>query len=119
MHFVKTIVSLFALSSFAVAHIGDADLERRDVAKIAHEEYLMARDEYIEKRDLFRRVCFQPLVSFIFSFSPSNIAQFASKGTCGATKGSGKLCYKGGRACGPCPPLAVAGQFCFCNRLSS
>ncbi|CAI6100592.1 unnamed protein product [Clonostachys chloroleuca] len=95
MHFVKTIVSLFALSSFAVAHIGDADLERRDVAEIAHEEYLMARDEYIEKRDLFRR--------------------FASKGTCRATKGSGKLCYKGGRACGPCTPMAVTGQLCFCN----
>lgn len=58
MHFIKTIVSLFALSSVAVARIGDADLEGRDVAEVAHEEYLVARDEYIEKRELFRRVSF-------------------------------------------------------------
>ncbi|CAH0045871.1 unnamed protein product [Clonostachys solani] len=58
MHFIKTVVSLFALSSFAAAQYADdeyAGLSRRQLAEIAQEEYLAARDEYIEKRDLFLR----------------------------------------------------------------
>ncbi|CAI6028722.1 unnamed protein product [Clonostachys chloroleuca] len=57
MHFIKTVVSLFALSSFAAAKLGGSDfgLARREMAEAAHEEYLAARDEYFEKRDLFRR----------------------------------------------------------------
>jgi hypothetical protein len=58
MHFTKTIISLFALSSFATARLGDSEssFARREVARDAHEQYLAARDEYIEKRELFRRV---------------------------------------------------------------
>jgi hypothetical protein len=75
MHFIKTVVSLFAFSSFAAARLdgSDSDLVRREMAEAAHEGYLAARDEYIEKRELFRRVSLSPS-PFIpyssFSFPP-------------------------------------------------
>lgn len=58
MHFFK-LLSVFALSSVAVAQLTDVSeggLSPRAFAEAAEEEYLVARDEYIEKRDLFRRV---------------------------------------------------------------
>ncbi|CAH0025050.1 unnamed protein product [Clonostachys rhizophaga] len=57
MHFIKTLVSLFTISGFAAARFeySDFSLARREIAEVAHEDYLIARDEYIEKRDLFRR----------------------------------------------------------------
>lgn len=60
MHFVKTIVSLFALSSFAAANIyesDDSDLVARDVAYV---DYLAARHEFIGKRDLYLRAVSPP-----------------------------------------------------------
>ncbi|CAG9950926.1 unnamed protein product [Clonostachys rosea f. rosea IK726] len=95
MHFIKTIVSLFALSSVAVARIGDADLEGRDVAEVAHEEYLVARDEYIEKRELFRRL--------------------GGNGTCRVFNGGVRHCMRNNKTCGPCASNAKPGQFCLCN----
>jgi hypothetical protein len=37
------------------------ELSRRDAALDAHEDYLVAREEYVEKRDLFRRVSPTPI----------------------------------------------------------
>lgn len=65
MHLVKAVISLFALSSFAVAQIGgdfDAEygLARREVEDArdgylaARDEFLIAREEYIEKRGLLK-----------------------------------------------------------------
>jgi hypothetical protein len=59
MHFVKTIVSLFALSSFAAAQVHGEELEAALAARdVAYEDLLFARDEYIEKRELFKRLSF-------------------------------------------------------------
>ncbi|KAK7222134.1 hypothetical protein V2G26_010137 [Clonostachys chloroleuca] len=58
MHFIKTVASVFSLSSFVTAHFEgpDAGPSRRALVESAEEEYLAARDEYIEKRDLFKRL---------------------------------------------------------------
>ncbi|CAH0003610.1 unnamed protein product [Clonostachys byssicola] len=49
MHFTKTLVSLFALGSFASASSSEAD---ESVGLAAREaEFLQARAEYIEARD--------------------------------------------------------------------
>jgi hypothetical protein len=57
MHFVKTIISLFALSSFAAAQYADeAGLNPRDNYLAAREEFLDARDTYLAARDLYVRV---------------------------------------------------------------
>ncbi|KAK7219173.1 hypothetical protein V2G26_007176 [Clonostachys chloroleuca] len=57
MHFIKTIISLFSFTHLVAARLdgSDSGLTRREMAEAAHEEYLAARDEYIEKRDLFQR----------------------------------------------------------------
>ncbi|CAG9993940.1 unnamed protein product [Clonostachys byssicola] len=66
MHFVKTFISLFALSGFAIAELGgdfDAEygLARREVETArdgylaARDELLVAREEYMEKRDLLKK----------------------------------------------------------------
>ncbi|CAG9941787.1 unnamed protein product [Clonostachys rosea f. rosea IK726] len=56
MHFVKTIISLFALSSFAAAQYADeAGLNPRDNYLAAREEFLDARDTYLAARDLYVR----------------------------------------------------------------
>ncbi|CAG9950927.1 unnamed protein product [Clonostachys rosea f. rosea IK726] len=98
MHFIKTVVSLFAFSSFAAARLdgSDSDLVRREMAEAAHEEYLAARDEYIEKRELFRRL--------------------GGNGECRPAKGGTMYCYKGQKACGTCAQTASKGQFCLCNK---
>ncbi|CAH0058504.1 unnamed protein product [Clonostachys solani] len=98
MHFIKTVVSIFALSSFAAAHFAeeaDAGLSRRALAESAHDEYLAAREEYIEKRELFRRL--------------------GGNGTCGKASDGRKHCYKNGVPCGPCASNASNGQYCLCN----
>jgi ABC-type transporter lipoprotein component MlaA len=58
MRFIKTIISLFSFTHLVAARLdgSDSGLTRREMAEAAHEEYLAARDEYIEKRDLFQRV---------------------------------------------------------------
>jgi hypothetical protein len=52
MHFTKTLVSIFALASFASAF---SDIEERDddVLEVRREEFLEARAAYIEARDLY------------------------------------------------------------------
>ncbi|VUC26148.1 unnamed protein product [Clonostachys rosea] len=89
MHFIKTIVSVFAVASFASAFAEEADagLSRRALAEGAEEEYLVARDDL----------------------------QLGGNGTCRGTRGGAKYCYKGSRACGPCSPTAATGQYCLCN----
>jgi hypothetical protein len=57
MHFIKTIVSVFALSSFAAAQVHGEELDAALAARdVAYEDLLYAREEYIEKRELFKRV---------------------------------------------------------------
>lgn len=66
MQFFKTAVfSFLAVSSLVAAapypepepeNMEVEGLSRRDAALDAHEDYLVAREEYVEKRDLFRRV---------------------------------------------------------------
>lgn len=55
MHFFKTITLAFLSVSAASAFTAP---EVRDMALQAESDYLQARDEYIEKRELFRRVSF-------------------------------------------------------------
>ncbi|CAI6050798.1 unnamed protein product [Clonostachys chloroleuca] len=57
MRFIKTIISLFSFTHLVAARLdgSDSGLTRREMAEAAHEEYLAARVEYIEKRDLFQR----------------------------------------------------------------
>ncbi|CAG9971690.1 unnamed protein product [Clonostachys byssicola] len=52
MLFTKTLVSIFALASFASAF---SDIEERDddVLEVRREEFLEARAAYIEARDLY------------------------------------------------------------------
>uniref|UniRef100_A0A0B7KRF9 Invertebrate defensins family profile domain-containing protein n=1 Tax=Bionectria ochroleuca TaxID=29856 RepID=A0A0B7KRF9_BIOOC len=103
MHFIKTVVSLFAFSSFAAARLdgSDSDLVRREMAEAAHEEYLAARDEYFEKRDLFRRI--------------------GSGGTCQPNSKGGMECKffdqktRRNRFCGPCRANAPRNEYCLCN----
>ncbi|VUC26147.1 unnamed protein product [Clonostachys rosea] len=96
MHFAKAIVSLFALSSFAAAQYGeDVGFAPREIAEAVHEEYLAARDEYIEKRELFRRL--------------------GGNGTC-RNSGKGHMrCYRNNLMCGNCRPTAKHGEYCLCN----
>ncbi|CAH0045874.1 unnamed protein product [Clonostachys solani] len=102
MHFTKTLVSLFAIAGFAAAQYSDSDsgLARREVAEAVHEEYLAARDEYIEKRELFRRLggngkCYKDRKSM----------------SCKKLIGHGK----GTTYCGKCRPTAATGEYCLCN----
>ncbi|VUC23257.1 unnamed protein product [Clonostachys rosea] len=55
MHLIKTAISLFALASLTSAQQGntDAALDSRDTK--AYRNYVVARDNYIEARDLYRR----------------------------------------------------------------
>ncbi|CAG9991102.1 unnamed protein product [Clonostachys byssicola] len=103
MHFIKTIVSVFALSSFTAAQVHGEELEAALAARnVAYEDLLFARDEYIEKRELFKRL--------------------PSPGSC---KGMGMpgektftVCYRNsdGRPCGDCHKTAHRGQGCLCKR---
>ncbi|CAH0003430.1 unnamed protein product [Clonostachys byssicola] len=102
MHFIKAVASLFALSSCAAAQFSDSEftLARRELAEAAEEQYLAARDEYIEKRDIFRRA--------------------GGNGTC-QKAGNGMSCRKYSPEkkmrvhCGPCAKNASPGQYCLCN----
>ncbi|CAH0045872.1 unnamed protein product [Clonostachys solani] len=102
MHFIKSLVSLVALAGFAAAQYAEeedyAGLSRREVSEIAHGEYLAARDEYIEKRELFRRL--------------------GGNGSCmgSGMPGNSKFCYKNGKPCGPCRSSAKIGEYCLCNK---
>ncbi|CAH0025167.1 unnamed protein product [Clonostachys rhizophaga] len=102
MHFVKTIVSLFALSSFAAAQVHGEELEAALAARdVAYEDLLFAREEYIEKRELFKRL--------------------PGPGSC---KGMGlpgektfTVCYnRDNRPCGDCRKTAKRGEGCLCKR---
>ncbi|CAG9977307.1 unnamed protein product [Clonostachys byssicola] len=82
MHFIRTVVSLFALSSFAAAQYAEdehAGLSRRQLAEAredflaARDEYLAARDEYIEKRDLFRRGPLYGKCGIVLNPKPSSL----------------------------------------------
>ncbi|CAH0042629.1 unnamed protein product [Clonostachys rhizophaga] len=100
MYFVKTDVSLFALSSFAAAQYAEdehAGLSPRQLAEIAQEEYLAARDEYIEKRDIFRRA---PRLMGTCQYFP---------------KTKGKVCVRNGHGCGICTPNMAIGAPCPCG----
>ncbi|VUC23778.1 unnamed protein product [Clonostachys rosea] len=58
MHFTKTIITLIGLSGFAAAaHDANENtgLARRELSEI-YDDFLVARDEYREKRDLYLRV---------------------------------------------------------------
>ncbi|KAK7224845.1 hypothetical protein V2G26_012848 [Clonostachys chloroleuca] len=102
MHFFKTITLAFLSVSAASAFTAP---EVRDMALQAESDYLQARDEYIEKRELFRRL--------------------GGNGTCKPNgtdhKGQRRYrCYKEGQttknpACGPCSKTATTGQYCLCN----
>ncbi|CAH0045873.1 unnamed protein product [Clonostachys solani] len=104
MQFFK-FLSLFALSSVATAQlagVSEGDLSPRDFAEAAEAEYLVARDEYIEKRDIFRRA--------------------GGNGKCASAGKSGyKQCRRYDAAkkttinCGPCDKNAAIGQYCLCN----
>ncbi|VUC25809.1 unnamed protein product [Clonostachys rosea] len=100
MHFIKSLVSFIALTGFAAAQYADdedyAGLSRREVSEIAQEEYLAARDEYIEKRDLFRRA------------GPMGVCQFFPKT-------GGLVCVRGKSACGICRRDMKVGQACACG----
>jgi hypothetical protein len=71
MQFFKaTVFSFLAVSSLVAAapypdpeadNMEVEELSRRDAALDAHEDYLVAREEYVEKRDLFRRVSPSPI----------------------------------------------------------
>ncbi|VUC37279.1 unnamed protein product [Clonostachys rosea] len=96
MHFTKSLISLFAISSFA-----NARLARREIAEVAYEDYIVARDEYIEKRDLFRRL--------------------GATGNCNKDGRGGMRCmrYEGKGVmvhCGSCRRQASTGEGCLCNK---
>ncbi|VUC23467.1 unnamed protein product [Clonostachys rosea] len=96
MHFVKAIVSLFALSSFAAAqYADDADLSPRDVYLAAREEFLQAREEYLASRDLIERA--------------------KRMGVCERTPGGGLPCMYRGKPCGKCKKPLKAGDPCPCD----
>ncbi|VUC25811.1 unnamed protein product [Clonostachys rosea] len=101
MHFTKTLVSLFAISGLASAQYADEDsgLSRREVTEAVHEEYLAARDEYIEKRELFRRLGGNGIC----------IQKSAGRKQC-EKRVNGKSVY-----CGQCRPTASKGEYCLCN----
>ncbi|VUC23256.1 unnamed protein product [Clonostachys rosea] len=60
MHFTNVLISIFAVASVTTATLSPRmqpiqALDIREYEDI-HDEMLAARDEYIEKRDLFRRL---------------------------------------------------------------
>lgn len=69
MHFTNVLVSIVAMASVTTATLSqrmyDEPLQALDIRDYedVHEEMLAARDEYIEKRDLFRRVSPPPFPS--------------------------------------------------------
>uniref|UniRef100_A0A8H7NA22 Uncharacterized protein n=1 Tax=Bionectria ochroleuca TaxID=29856 RepID=A0A8H7NA22_BIOOC len=102
MHFTKTLVSIFALASFASAF---SDIEERDddVLEVRREEFLEARAAYIEARDLYIE-------------ERGNIISKSSDGTCksGATPLPCVSKTKNKR-CGTCKAGKKVGDGCPCQ----
>ncbi|VUC28379.1 unnamed protein product [Clonostachys rosea] len=103
MLFTKTLVSIFALASFASAF---ADIEERDgdVLEVRREEFLEARAAYIEARDNY------------MIEKRGNIISSSSDGTCkaGATPPACVSNSKNKR-CGTCKIGKKSGDPCKCQ----
>ncbi|VUC26585.1 unnamed protein product [Clonostachys rosea] len=55
MHFIKTVISLFALQTLATAQLEDQRLIARNEYQVARGKYLAARDEFLTKREVYLR----------------------------------------------------------------
>ncbi|CAH0003429.1 unnamed protein product [Clonostachys byssicola] len=111
MLFTKALLLSFLGVSLSTAQFADRvdargldeveGLFSRDVLD-AHEGYLQARDEYIEKRDLFRRLGGNGVC---YSHNKGTTMRCMKREKPGANK----------KYCGPCRKTAAVGEYCLCN----
>ncbi|CAH0044548.1 unnamed protein product [Clonostachys solani] len=92
MHFIKTVISLFALASLTSAQHANtnADLDARDTKEYLN--YVAARDNFIVARDLYRRgSSYKCVYSHIFSSYQCSLNGVTEKCPCSKAQ-AGKKC---------------------------
>ncbi|CAG9975552.1 unnamed protein product [Clonostachys byssicola] len=101
MHFTKAIFSIFTFSALAAGQLYERELAGEDPAMIVRElreDYLFARDYFMETRDLLARAPSLGVCKSAGKSHPKNLSCMSSQEYCGTCKSGQK-----------------AGEACFCK----
>ncbi|CAG9949813.1 unnamed protein product [Clonostachys rosea f. rosea IK726] len=99
MHFTKAIFSIFTFSALAAGQLYERELAGEDPAMIVRElrdDYLVARDYFMEARDLLARAPSLGVCKSAGKSHPKNLSCMSSQeycGTCKTNQKAGEACF--------------------------